>query len=176
MEESSVLRRFYTMNHELRLRFLKLLINVPLRVADQLLPEASEAEYPQTRMFKDFCDKLERVYRFEVLQGVFSKKDCKPDSNFQRLLRVTKKVVSRISESDRYYRAWLGLAFLLAHEEVKHLDLSPMQLLELCRKQWLFDLGFLPKNYVEANKAEFVEMALTDYLSNLADLQEEDWR
>ena len=164
------------MNHELRLRFLKLLVNVPFRVADRLLPEVPEAEYPQTRMFKDFCDRLERVYRFEVMQGVFSKKNSKPDGNFQRLLRVTRKMVSRISESDRYYRAWLGLAFLLAHEEVKRLDLSSEQLLELCHKQWLLDLGFLPKNYVEANKAEFVEMALSDYLSNLADLQEEDWR
>ena len=164
------------MNRELRLLFLKLLANVPLRLADLLLPEAPKANYPQTRMLEAILDRLDKVYRLEVKQGIFTEKNGRPDGNFYRLLRVSRKILSRISESDRYYRAWLGLGFLLAYKEVSKLDLTIQQLLDLCKKQWLFDVSSLPRHYVEANRQEFVEMAFTDYLSNLADMREEDWR
>ena len=164
------------MNRNLRLVLLKLLVNVPLRLADRILPEAPKACFPQTEMLEAVLDRLDKVYRLEVKQGIFTEKNGRPDGNFSRFLRVSRKIISRISESDRYYRAWLGLGFLLAYKEVSKLDLTIQQLLDLCKKQWLFDVYFLPRHYVEANRQEFVEMAFTDYLSNLADMREEDWR
>jgi hypothetical protein len=106
-----------------------------------------------------------KTYRLECVQGAFGPE---PDGNFERALRVSVKLLGRVAEDDRYYRAWLGLAFLLAHEEVENLNLSAKQLLELIHKQWLADVRFLPASYVEACKAEFVEWALCDYLVNLA--------
>jgi hypothetical protein len=153
------------MNSELRLRFLKLLINVPLRLLDRVLPDVADAEYPQTQMLLRTYTKMLKAYRLDCVQGTFG---VKPDGNFELLLRVSMKLLGRVAEDDRYYRAWLGLAFLLAYEEVKCLDLSAEQLLELIRKQWLTDLRFLSPVHVEAYKDEFVKWALCDYLGNLA--------
>ena len=55
-----------------------------------------------------------KTYRLDCVQGVFG---AKPDGNFERLLRVCSKILMDVSERDRYYRAWLGLAFVLAMEE-----------------------------------------------------------
>ena len=153
------------MNRELRLRFLKMLINVPLRLLDRVLLDVAEAEFPQTQTLLRTYAKMLKAYRLECAQDTFGPK---PDGNFERLLRVSMKLLGRVAEDDRYYRAWLGLAFLLAHEEIENLNLSAEQLLELIHKQWLADVRFLPASYVEACKAEFVEWALCDYLVNLA--------
>jgi hypothetical protein len=153
------------MNRDLRLRLLKLLVNVPLRVVDLLLPEPpEEARFPQTQMVLSTYRKMLKTYRIECLQGTFG---SSPDGNFERFLRVAVKVLARVSEDDRYYRAWVGLAFLLARSELEGLNFGPAQLKALCRTQWLFDVDFLPESYVVANRAEFVEMALCDYLGNL---------
>jgi hypothetical protein len=153
------------MNRELRLRFMKLLVNVPLRLLDRLLPDVTKAEYPQTQMLLRTYTKMMKTYRLDCVQGTFG---SKPDGNFERVLRVSMKILGRVAEDDRYYRAWLGLTFLLAHEEVKCLDLSAEQLLELIHKQWLTDLRFMSESYVENCKDEFLEWALCDYLGNLA--------
>ena len=164
------------MHRNLKLVFLKLLVNVPLRLADRILPEPRPACFPQTAMMESVFDTMGKVYRLEVKQGIFTEKNGRPDGNFSRFLRVSRKILSRISESDRYYRAWLGLGMLMCYKEVSKLDLTSEQLLELCKQQWLFDVSFLPRHYVEANRPEFVEIAFTDYLCNLAEMREEDWR
>jgi hypothetical protein len=144
------------MNRELRLRFLKLLINVPLRLLDRVLPDVADAMFPQTQMLLRTYGKMLKAYRLDCAQGIFGPE---PDGNFERVLRVSIKILGRVAEDDRYYRAWLGLAFLLAHEEVECLDFSAEQLLELIRKQWLTDLRFLSPVHVEAYKDEFVKWA-----------------
>jgi hypothetical protein len=55
-----------------------------------------------------------KVYRLDCVQGVFG---SKPDGNFERLLRVSSKILLNVSERDRYYRTWLGLAYVLAMEQ-----------------------------------------------------------
>jgi len=152
---------------------LKQLVNVPLRLVDRLLPNVQSMEFPQTNMLLNMYSRMTHAYELECKQGTFG---SRPDGNFERFLRVACKVLARVSEEDRYYRAWVGLTFLLAHEEVEHLTLSPKELKALCGEQWLFNVDFLSDRYVAANKEEFVEMALCDYLGNLADLKEEDWR
>ena len=164
------------MHRNLKLVFLKLLVNVPLRLADRILPEPRPACFPQTAMMESVFDTMGKVYRLEVKQGIFTERNGRPDGNFDVFLRVSRKILSRIAESDRYYRAWLGLGMLLCYREVSKLDLTGEQLLEYCKQQWLFDVSFLPRHYVEENRQEFLEMAFTDYLCNLAEMKEEDWR
>jgi hypothetical protein len=160
------------MNRELRMRFLKLLVNVPLRVVDKLLPEPQSAVYPQTKLLLHAYKRMVKVYHRDVKQGYFDI----PDGNFERFLRVGWKILSRLSDDDRYYRAWVGFSFLLAHQEIMNLGWSVKQLKDMNKEQWWFDVDFIPDAYVAANKEEFLEMALTNCLSNAVDMQEEDWR
>jgi hypothetical protein len=96
------------------------------------------------------------------LKGVFDV----PDGNFERLLRVSAKVLTGISESDRYYRAMLGLVFLLASEEYAGLNLSASEVKALMKKQWLDDVDCLPDRVIEKNLADFKEMVMCWSLSN----------
>ena len=159
------------MTRDLRLRFLKALVNVPLRVVDRLLPEPQSVEYPQTRMLLCMFQRLEKAYKLDCIQGTFG---AKPDGNFERLLRTSRKLLSWISEDDRYYRAWVGLAFILAGEEMSCFNEEVPEVKRLIKEQWCTDLSFLPDAVVAENKREFLEVALCDYLKNLADLKEED--
>jgi len=155
------------MHRELRLRMLKLLVNVPLRLADRMLPEVDESkvQYPQTRMLLRASGRMLKVYRLECGQGVFG---GRPDGNFERLLRVSRKLLARLSEDDRYYRAWLGLAFFLAQEEVDSFNEYAGEIKRLIKAQWLADLDFLPDDVIVSHRREFLETALCDYLCNLA--------
>lgn len=161
------------MNRELRMIFLKALVNVPLRIVDKIVPEPQSAAYPQTQLLLRTYNRMLKVYERDCQQGFF---DAKPDGNFERLLRVSWKVLSKLSEDDRYYRAWLGFAFILAHDEIMHSGYSVKELKNFIRDHWGLDIEFLPDAYVNANKEEFLELALTNCLSNAVDMQEEDWR
>ena len=99
------------LNREFRLWFLKLLVNVPMRFLDRFLKFPAKAEFPQTKMLLNVYETMMKTYRMDCIQGVFG---AKPDGNLERLLRVGAKVAVGVSENDRYYRAWFGLAFLLA--------------------------------------------------------------
>jgi hypothetical protein len=92
------------------------------------------------------------TYRLEVKKGVFDV----PDGNFERFLTVSAKLLAQVAERDRYYRAWLGLSFLLAEEEFK--------------KQWIDDLSFLPKAHFVLCQREFSEIVLSSNLYNLSRL------
>jgi hypothetical protein len=82
-----------------------------------------------------------KVYRLDCVQGVFG---VKPDGNFERLLRVSSKILLNVSERDRYYRAWLGLAYVLAMKEYfNQLEgAEPKDLVFEIKRQWLSDLLF----------------------------------
>jgi hypothetical protein len=87
-----------------------------------------------------------------------------------RLLRVSSKILLNVSERDRYYRAWLGLVYVLAMEEYfDHLEgAEPKDLVFEIKRQWLSDLSFLPDRVVESDLEGFLKYALCDYLGNLA--------
>ena len=158
------------MTRDLRLRLLKALVNVPLRVVDRLLPEPQIVEYPQTRMLLRIFKRLEQAYKLDVSQGTFG---SKPDGNFERFLRVSKKILAVVSEDDRYYRAWVGLAFILASEEMSWFNEEAFEVKRLIKEQWCTDLSFLSDAVVAENKREFLEVALCDYLASLAVLPED---
>ncbi len=118
-------------------------------------------------MLLDVYGKMMKTYQLDCIQGVFG---AVPDGNFERLLRVSAKVLTSLSESDRYYRAWLGLAFLLAKEEYLfglERAVSADLVFEI-RRQWLSDLSFLKEKQIEGDLEGFLEYALCNYLGNLA--------
>ena len=104
------------------------------------------------------------IYRLEVYKGVFDI----PDGNFERFLSVSTKLLAQISERDRYYRAWLGLALLLAEDEMKQLNLSPDEIIAETKAQWMDDLSFLPRTQFEIYQREFTEIVFSSNLMNLA--------
>ena len=156
------------MNRDLRLILLKQLVNVPLRVVDKLSSFPENPEFPQSRILLQIYGQMLKAYRLDCMQGTFG---AKPDGNFERFLRVAVKVLSRISEDDRYYRAWVGLAVVLAKAEYAVLDRDPKRLKLQIKMQWLLDLDSIPDGHVAEFVDDFVEMALCDYLGNLARLE-----
>jgi hypothetical protein len=157
------------MHRELRMRFCKLLVNVPVRFADRLLPEPSKPAFPQTQLVARVYERMVKVYELDCAAGTFG---AVPDGNFERLLRVGWKLLARLGEDDRYYRAWLGLAFLLVAEERDRFleTVTAAQINDLCFSQWLYDLDGIPDGIILENKADFADVTLCDYLVNLARL------
>ncbi len=147
--------------------FLKLLVNLPMRFFDLFLKFPAKTEFPQSKMLLDVYGKMMKTYQLDCIQGVFG---AVPDGNFERLLRVSAKVLTSLSESDRYYRAWLGLAFVLAHEEylAELAKSDPAKLVFEIRRQWLSDLSFLKESQIESDLEGFYEYAICNYLGNLA--------
>ena len=154
------------MNREFKLWFLKLVVNVPMRLLDRFLC-FPKPMYPQSKMLLHTYEQMVKVYRLDCMQGVFG---TEPDGNFERLLRVSSKILVNISEKDRYYRAWLGLAYVLAMEQYfDQLETTePKNLVFEIKRQWLSDLSFLPNSVVESDLEGFLEYALCNYLGNLA--------
>jgi hypothetical protein len=135
-------------------------------VLDRFLGFPKKPKYPQTKMLLRTYKEMMKVYRLDCMQGVFG---VKPDRNFERMLRVSSKILVNISEKDRYYRAWLGLAYVLAMEEYfDQLETAePKDFVFEIKRQWLCDLSFLPERVVESDLEGFLEYALSNYLGNL---------
>ena len=138
-----------------------------MRVLDRFLSFPKKPKYLQTKMLMRTYTQMMKVYRIDCVQGVFG---VKPDGNFERLIRVSSKILLNVSENDRYYRAWLGLAYVLAMEEYfDQLEgTDPKDLVFEIKRQWLSDLSFLPDRVVESDLEGFLEYALCNYLVNLA--------
>jgi hypothetical protein len=156
------------MHFDLKLRFLKVLVNVPMRVLDKLIKMPDSANYPQTQMLLRAYAKMAKAYKLDCVNGTFGRA---PDGNFERLLRVSVKVLACVSENDRYYRAWLGLAFILAQEEMSEFNEEVAEIKRLIKVQWLDDLGFLSDQVIIHDRRAFLEIALCDYLGNLARME-----
>jgi hypothetical protein len=144
-----------------------------MRILDRLLPE-KKSYYPQTRMLEHSFQRLFNVYVLEVWNGRFDDVSHQnlaglKDHNFQHFLSVIRKTLLFISENDRYYRAWVGLFYIVAKEEygraLKNLMLEEFQSSHL--EQWEINFPAVKQAYFEANKPEFLEMLLTSSLSNL---------
>ena len=153
------------MNRDLQLILLKRLVNVPLRFVDRIVLEPDSGKFPQTQMMQRIYAHLFKVYRLDCLQGTFGKH---PDGNFERLLRVSRKVLVRLSEEDPYYRKWVGLAFLLAANEWGNREKDPKQLKRLIKEQWHMNIDFLSDDLIAFCVDDFSEDALCDFLGNLS--------
>jgi hypothetical protein len=158
------------MHLDLRLKLLKALVNVPLRFLDHLLPERNPT-FPQTVIAECMYRRMFRAYRLEVAQGVFKEfGSMEGDGNFLRVLRVSRKLLIGISEDDRYYREWLGLSILLAHEEYERWlqNLTPAQLKFWCAHQWYVSPNCLSDEAVAAAKEKLAPDVLAYYLHILS--------
>ena len=151
------------MNRGFKLWFLKLVVNVPVRILDRFL-KFPKPHYPQTVMIMNLQATLHKVYEIEVHQGVFGV----PDGNFERLFTVASRVLAIISEKDRYYRAWIGLLVWLANQQLELMDADPATLKRLIKEQWGDDIDFLSDALVQKYVADFREKALCSYLGNCA--------
>ena len=153
------------MNRDLRMILLKRLVNFPLQLVDLLVPEPPAGKFPQTQMMQRIYDRMFKVYRLDCIQGTFGKQ---PDGNFERLLRVSRRILVRLSEDDPYYRKWVGLAMLLASDEWAGREKDPRRLKRLIKEQWHLDIDCLPDELIASHVDDFAEDALCDFLGNLA--------
>ena len=153
------------MNRDLRMILLKRLVNVPLQLVAMLVPEPPAGKFPQSRMMQHVYERMFKVYRLDCLQGTFGRQ---PDGNFERLLRVSRKILVRLSEDDPYYRKWVGLAMLLCSDEWAGREKDPRRLKRQIREQWHMNIDCLPDELVASNVDDFAEDALCDFLGNLA--------
>lgn len=161
------------MRSELKLHFFKKLVNLGMRFLDRIVPDSNPA-YPQTKMVEDVFKDLFRVYELEVYQGMYDDVPCQTilglkDRNFQHFLSVTRKLLLFVGENDRYYRAWIGLAFKLAKEEYERagLQLTQDEFIRSYLEQWELKFPRVHPGYFESNRSEFLDMMLASYLPNL---------
>jgi hypothetical protein len=156
------------MNSEFKLRVAKLFINLPFSLLDRFL-KFPRPSYPQTRMLHSTYQQALRVYAHHAREGVFGPR---PDGNFPRFLSVTVKLLTFIAEEDRYYRAWLGLAFFMASKELAGYNPTPAELKRDIKRQWLEDIDFIKDAVVERYRRDFIQIALTQSLGNLFDIEQ----
>jgi hypothetical protein len=155
--------------------FTKKLVNFAVRIFGWLIPDAKPS-YPQTMMTDNVFKRLFEAYRIEAYCGRFDEipyqqlPDLK-DKNFMRLLSLTRRLLVYLGENDRYYRAWLGYAFILVSEEKQKFmeSLTYKNCFEQLERQWELDVkGVVPPEHFQAHKDIFSDIVLADFLVNLA--------
>ncbi len=158
------------MHLDLRLKFLKTLLNVPVWLLDHFLPER-EPTFPQTKILDAMYKRMYQAYRLEVAQGVFQEVGkFEGDGNFLRMLRVSQKLLIAIGDDDRYYREWIGLLIFLAKEEYDNWlkTLTPAEIKYWCQAQWFVSPQCLSDGAVEEIKAQLAPDVLAYYLHFLS--------
>ena len=165
------------MRSELKLHFFKKLVNFCMRIIDRLLPDV-KPYYPQTKMAEHVFQQLFHVYRLEVYQGMYDDVPGQTigglrDRNFQHYLSATRKILLFLGENDRYYRAWIGLAFKLAKEEYDRaaVELTQDEFLRSYDEQWELRFSRVHPGYFTSQKSEFLDMMLACHLPNLVRLK-----
>jgi hypothetical protein len=162
------------MDRWLKLHLTKRFVNLAVRLLNKIIP-AVEPTYPQTKILDNVFRKLFKAYKTEVYAGRFDDVPYQSmlklrDRNFQRLLQLSQKLLVYMSETDRYYRQWLGLAMLLTQAEVEQQlqNLSFPDFLALAESQWDMSFkGAVPHEHFEAHKKEFQYIVLANFLMNL---------
>lgn len=159
------------MDKWVQLHIRKKLLNAAVRILNRLLPEKA-AVNPQTQLLEQVYKKLLQAHRIEVYQGRFDDVlyqvlEHLRDRHFLNVLELSKKVLIYLADTDRYYRQWLGLFFLLVHDAVEEQQQSLLfeQFLESARAQWEFDMrGAFTKEFFEAHKRLFQEIQFSNSL------------
>lgn len=140
-----------------------------------------EPKNPQTKLLNDVYKNLLQAYRLEAYCGRFDDEPYKDlnalrDRHFLNILELSKKFLIYLGDTDRYYRQWLGLFFLLIHDAVEDQQLSMRfeEFLTSIRAQWEFDMrGAFQKEHFNENKRIFQEIMLANFLFNLCSIEYE---
>jgi hypothetical protein len=164
----------FSFNKWVLLHVRKKLVNAAVRMLNRILPSL-KAEFPQTMMLENVYQKLLQAYTLEAYCGRFDDIPRQTvaalkDRNFLNVLELSRKILVYLADTDRYYRQWLGLFFLLIHDSVEEQQQSLLfeQFLESARAQWEFDMrGSFPKEYFDVHKRTFQEIQLANNLFNL---------
>jgi len=158
---------------ELKLHLLKKAVNLCMRLIDRFLPE-TRPRYPQSVMLEHVFQQLFNAYLLEMYSGRFDDVSRQSlvslkDRNFQHFLSVARKILLFIGENDRYYRAWIGLAFIAGKEEYEQAlrDLTREEFLRSHLEQWELAFHCIPESHFQLHKSDFLDMMLTGHLSNL---------
>jgi hypothetical protein len=138
-----------------------------MRFFDKFLSFPLKPPCPQTQAVCNIYGQLNKAYRLDVFQGTFGRK---PDKNFERLLRVSAKILANISEDDPYYRNWVGLALWLSEIELNKINLDPAEVKRLFQGNSAQSFNDIPDTLIIQNLKDFKEMALCGHLSNLAQM------
>ena len=162
------------MDKWLKLHVIKKLLNLGVATLNRLLPDR-EPKFPQTQMLEGIYREFFRAYRVEAFCGSFDDVPCQTlkglkDRHFLNLLALSRKVLFYLGDMDRYYRQWLGLFFLLVHDEIdmQQRNMTFEGFLASTWAQWNFDMhGAFSREYFEKNKRLFQEILLANNLCNL---------
>jgi hypothetical protein len=152
----------------------KKLINLAVRIVNKGL-QASRAEFPQTQLLEQVYQKLLQTYRIEAYCGRFDDVPYQAvehlrDRHFLNILELSQKALIYLADTDRYYRQWLGLFFLLIHDAVEEQqqNLHYEEFLTSTLSQWEFDMrGAFTPEFFEEHKRLFQEIQLTNHLCTL---------
>lgn len=164
------------MDKWLKLHLVKRFVNLAVRVLNRMIPSA-EPTQPQTRALSEIYKSMYKAFSVEVYSGTFDDVAFQKiarlrDRNFQHVLEFTEKILTYLSEMDRYYRGWLGLAILLSSEQVTQVtsSLQYAETLQSIRQQWGYPLAesFIPREYFEAHRKDFLDIMFTFGLTDLA--------
>lgn len=152
----------------------KKLLNLAIRFLNRLFPDP-RPEWPQTVLLEDVYRKLFQAYRIEAYCGRFddvpyqSMRALK-DRHFLNVLELTRKLLIYLGDTDRYYRQWLGLFFLLINDSVEEQrkNLGYQEFLDSAWNQWEFDMHCaFPPEFFEAHKQLFQQIQLANHLFTL---------
>jgi hypothetical protein len=112
-------------------------------------------------MLETYCGRFDDV-SYQTLKGL-------RDRNFQHFLSATRKILLYLGENDRYYRAWIGLAFVLGKEEYERalVDLCREEFIRSYDEQWELKFGCIPESHFQLHKSQFLDMMLASHLPNL---------
>ena len=152
----------------------KKLINLGVAALNRLLPKRAPL-FPQTELLEQVYQKLLQAYRVEAYCGRFDDVPYQVvehlrDRHFLNILELSRKVLIYLGDTDRYYRQWLGLFFLLIHDAVEEQQESLLfeDFLASVKAQYEFDMhGAFPREFFEAHKCLFQEIQLTNHLYTL---------
>jgi hypothetical protein len=156
-----------------KLNLAKKLINPAVRVLNLLIP-AHEPVYPQTKILARVYADLLSVYRIEAYCGRFDDiprgtLETLKDKNFLRFLQLSNKVLTYLGDTDRYYRAWLGLFFLLIRDYVETLPLAEAG--KSVSQQWDYPVGDkIFQQFASVLEKDAREIILANQLYNLVPL------
>jgi hypothetical protein len=159
----------------LKLHLFKTFLNAGIRILNLIVPKA-EPTWPQSQIVRNVFARMHRAYAVEAYCGRFDDIPYQSpvalkDKHFLRVLELSEKLLYYLGEMDRYYRQWLGLALLLAEDELKRarLNMTYEGFLESVRAQWEFDMrGAFPREFFDAHRDVFMKILLANSLTNIA--------
>jgi hypothetical protein len=168
----------FALDRWLKLHLFKTFLNRCVQVLNLIVPRAKPT-WPQSKIISNVYDRMYHAYAVEAYCGRFDDIPYQTiksvrDKNFLRVLELSEKLLYYLGEMDRYYRQWLGLALLLAEDELEQARLATTYegFLQSVRAQWDgFDMqGAFPKEYFQAHREGFMQILLSNSLAHIANI------